>query len=181
MPRVDNIHIPSVMVATSTMAILSVSGGDWTTSGRWGRRCWLPRPLRQIHIPTARLNHHFASPGPIRWKRPFLRSVRGLRNPWFQGLRFRAAPCKTAGLEAAGSSGRARAATLWTRCLPNPLMAFKYFAGGGECPEWQRGRTVNPLAYAFVGSSPTSPTISRRPVLCSHAEREGSFRAKTAG
>jgi 23S rRNA (guanosine2251-2'-O)-methyltransferase len=29
----------------------------------------------------------------------------------------------------------------------------------GECPEWQRGRTVNPLAYAFVGSSPTSPTI----------------------
>ena len=28
----------------------------------------------------------------------------------------------------------------------------------GECPEWQRGRTVNPLAYAFVGSSPTSPT-----------------------
>ena len=31
----------------------------------------------------------------------------------------------------------------------------------GECPEWQRGRTVNPLAYAFVGSSPTSPTILR--------------------
>src|SRR5213592_4214329 len=30
--------------------------------------------------------------------------------------------------------------------------------GLGECPEWQRGRTVNPLAYAFVGSSPTSPT-----------------------
>jgi hypothetical protein len=29
----------------------------------------------------------------------------------------------------------------------------------GECPEWQRGRTVNPLAYAFVGSSPTSPTM----------------------
>ena len=28
----------------------------------------------------------------------------------------------------------------------------------GECPEWQRGGTVNPLAYAFVGSSPTSPT-----------------------
>ena len=28
----------------------------------------------------------------------------------------------------------------------------------GECPERQRGRTVNPLAYAFVGSSPTSPT-----------------------
>src|SRR5208282_4401711 len=27
-----------------------------------------------------------------------------------------------------------------------------------ECPEWQRGRTVNPLAYAFVGSSPTSST-----------------------
>src|SRR5690348_15175962 len=32
---------------------------------------------------------------------------------------------------------------------------------GGECPEWQRGRTVNPLAYAFVGSSPTSPTSLR--------------------
>ena len=31
----------------------------------------------------------------------------------------------------------------------------------GECPERQRGRTVNPLAYAFVGSSPTSPTIQR--------------------
>src|SRR5437868_14252530 len=30
----------------------------------------------------------------------------------------------------------------------------------GECPERQRGRTVNPLAYAFVGSSPTSPTIA---------------------
>src|SRR5262245_14434308 len=31
----------------------------------------------------------------------------------------------------------------------------------GECPERQRGRTVNPLAYAFVGSSPTSPTSLR--------------------
>ena len=29
----------------------------------------------------------------------------------------------------------------------------------GECPERQKGRTVNPLADAFVGSSPTSPTI----------------------
>src|SRR5262249_8937008 len=28
----------------------------------------------------------------------------------------------------------------------------------GECPERQRGRAVNPLAYAFVGSRPTSPT-----------------------
>ena len=28
----------------------------------------------------------------------------------------------------------------------------------GECPERQRGRTVNPLRYRFVGSSPTSPT-----------------------
>ena len=34
----------------------------------------------------------------------------------------------------------------------------------GECPERQRGRTVNPLAYAFVGSSPTSPTIQRSEV-----------------
>ena len=31
----------------------------------------------------------------------------------------------------------------------------------GECPEWQRGRTVNPLAYAFAGSSPASPTSLR--------------------
>ena len=31
----------------------------------------------------------------------------------------------------------------------------------GECPEWQRGGTVNPLAYAFVGSSPTSPTTRK--------------------
>ena len=28
----------------------------------------------------------------------------------------------------------------------------------GQCPEWQRGRAVNPLALAFVGSSPTWPT-----------------------
>ena len=28
----------------------------------------------------------------------------------------------------------------------------------GECPERQGGRTVNPLAYAFVGSNSTSPT-----------------------
>ena len=33
--------------------------------------------------------------------------------------------------------------------------------GLGECPEWQRGRTVNPLAYAFAGSSPASPTSLR--------------------
>src|SRR5262245_26522112 len=33
--------------------------------------------------------------------------------------------------------------------------------GSGECPERQRGRTVNPLADAFVGSSPTSPTSRR--------------------
>src|SRR5262249_14416395 len=50
--------------------------------------------------------------------------------------------------------------------------------GSGECPERQRGRTVNPLADAFVGSSPTSPTILKlnanlpsgpaqnRPILC---------------
>ena len=30
----------------------------------------------------------------------------------------------------------------------------------GECPEWQRGRTVNPLRYRFEGSSPSSPTIA---------------------
>lgn len=28
----------------------------------------------------------------------------------------------------------------------------------GECPEWQRGLTVNQLSFDFVGSSPTSPT-----------------------
>jgi hypothetical protein len=44
-------------------------------------------------------------------------------------------------------------------CLP------AYVRRAGECPEWQRGRTVNPLAYAFVGSSPTSPTIAIRVVL----------------
>src|SRR5215813_9922819 len=34
--------------------------------------------------------------------------------------------------------------------------------GSGECPERQRGRTVNPLADAFVGSSPTSPTSLKK-------------------
>ena len=43
----------------------------------------------------------------------------------------------------------------------------------GECPERQRGRTVNPLAYAFVGSSPTSPTSSHRP----ENQRESSVSA----
>lgn len=28
----------------------------------------------------------------------------------------------------------------------------------GRCPEWQRGRAVNPLAQAFAGSSPARPT-----------------------
>ena len=49
-------------------------------------------------------------------------------------------------------------------------------AFGGECPEWQRGRTVNPLAYAFVGSSPTSPTSLRSSAsfgLASQLDREG--------
>src|SRR5215472_15833575 len=36
--------------------------------------------------------------------------------------------------------------------------------GSGECPERQRGRTVNPLAYAFVGSSPTAPTTQEVPI-----------------
>ena len=37
----------------------------------------------------------------------------------------------------------------------------------GQCPEWQRGRTVNPLAVAFEGSSPSWPTgsISQDAVL----------------
>jgi hypothetical protein len=49
--------------------------------------------------------------------------------------------------------------------MRQPYSALGWVAGAcgfrpvpGECPEWQRGRTVNPLAYAFVGSSPTSPT-----------------------
>ena len=29
----------------------------------------------------------------------------------------------------------------------------------GRCPERQRGRTVNPLAEAFAGSSPARPTV----------------------
>ena len=29
----------------------------------------------------------------------------------------------------------------------------------GQCPEWQRGRTVTPLATAFAGSSPAWPTL----------------------
>src|SRR5579863_9378264 len=42
----------------------------------------------------------------------------------------------------------------------------------GECPERQRGRTVNPLAYAFVGSSPTSPTSTpTRPRNCQARRR----------
>ena len=33
----------------------------------------------------------------------------------------------------------------------------------GRCPEWQRGRTVNPLAEAFEGSSPSRPTVGCKP------------------
>ena len=39
----------------------------------------------------------------------------------------------------------------------------------GRCPEWQRGRTVNPLAEAFEGSSPSRPTetvINRQSIIC---------------
>jgi hypothetical protein len=48
----------------------------------------------------------------------------------------------------------------------------------GECPERQRGRTVNPLAYAFVGSSPTSPTTQspREIVSGPGAERTRDFK-----
>ena len=34
----------------------------------------------------------------------------------------------------------------------------EYITDQGQCPERQRGRTVTPLAIAFVGSSPTWPT-----------------------
>src|SRR6185295_1555776 len=47
------------------------------------------------------------------------------------------------------------------RASPVCLSRSMWCGGLGECPEWQRGRTVNPLAYAFVGSSPTSPTSLR--------------------
>ena len=43
----------------------------------------------------------------------------------------------------------------------------------GECPERQRGRTVNPLAYAFVGSSPTSPTSAWPPTPVGSGEGAG--------
>ena len=46
----------------------------------------------------------------------------------------------------------------------------------GECPEWQRGGTVNPLAYAFVGSSPTSPTTRRSLTLSRRLFRAPIFR-----
>src|SRR3979490_539099 len=49
-----------------------------------------------------------------------------------------------------GTRRRHRYCLTHCECLVTPA--------AGECPEWQRGRTVNPLAYAFVGSSPTSPT-----------------------
>jgi hypothetical protein len=39
------------------------------------------------------------------------------------------------------------------------LPRFHHLDELGECPEWQRGGTVNPLLHGFVGSSPTSPTI----------------------
>ena len=41
---------------------------------------------------------------------------------------------------------------------PFPHVTAIHVRRAGECPERQRGRTVNPLAYAFVGSNPTSPT-----------------------
>jgi hypothetical protein len=53
-----------------------------------------------------------------------------------------------------GTRRRHRYCLTHCECLVTPA--------AGECPEWQRGRTVNPLAYAFVGSSPTSPTITSR-------------------
>ena len=43
----------------------------------------------------------------------------------------------------------------------------------GQCPEWQRGRTVTPLATAFAGSSPAWPIIKdimyNLPRMISHA------------
>jgi hypothetical protein len=45
------------------------------------------------------------------------------------------------------------------RARSNRAFCFRW-TDPGECPEWQRGGTVNPLLYGFVGSSPTSPTIS---------------------
>lgn len=50
----------------------------------------------------------------------------------------------------------------------------------GECPERQRGRTVNPLAYAFVGSSPTSPTTTLLSVAI-HLNSDALARRRSAG
>ena len=50
--------------------------------------------------------------------------------------------------------------------------ARRFGARAGECPEWQRGGTVNPLAYAFVGSSPTSPTTRNRAFRLRGAETD---------
>src|SRR5262249_3086503 len=43
--------------------------------------------------------------------------------------------------------------------------ATSIVSSAGECPERQRGRTVNPLSDDFVGSSPTSPTSLRAQAL----------------
>ena len=59
------------------------------------------------------------------------------------------------------SSARIRAESSSASRCQGLTLCFQY-KNVGECPEWQRGRTVNPLAFAFVGSSPTSPTTFAR-------------------
>ena len=80
--------------------------------------------------------------------------------PWFQPegliipLTWGFIPCITRALKGPGV----------TSGLLGVWLKQRFFAGSGddlgECPEWQRGRTVNPLRYRFEGSSPSSPTIA---------------------
>ena len=51
-----------------------------------------------------------------------------------------------------------------------PFSGLAQRARAGSCPERLRGRTVNPLAYAFAGSSPASPTTAH----ASQTRRPGS-------
>jgi hypothetical protein len=96
---------------------------------------------------SGRCREHPICPVPVRpalrpWPRPCSAGVDTSRSPHHNGPRK--PPCRKAGL------------------LVDVLRATATVVTLGECPERQRGRTVNPLADAFVGSSPTSPTTARR-------------------
>jgi hypothetical protein len=55
------------------------------------------------------------------------------------------------------------------------------FNNMGECPEWQRGRTVNPLRERFAGSSPASPTVTNRNRLRSSVVEHPLGKGKAMG